>query len=601
MGKRIRHLEYYGYNDQNVYIGLPNMDLSDIRETNREQDRDISEISGATKEKADISMVEAVSGQVDTFIDVQSHINKKLIGAVKATFDQIDKLKERDVEITDKINEISDKFDPIYDQLGVVSNDISSIEEKLNAHLSESDTTNGKVDEIGSAVEGKLDKDYAEETYAKKEDTYTKREVDNAIESSVEGLASKEWVIGKEYLTLADADGRYARSSRLNEIEDRVTDVQTKMYSKYNELKTSLDGFKNDTNNRIDTAYGRLDTLEKKHDREIANLQNKDVDLQDQIDKNKTAIKEINDVSLPNKVDNATFNALKENVESIKRELGDKVDNDAYERYKSMIGEKLDNLDNKKADKTALALVKDSVDALSRDLEKEINDRAAADNSLSDTIGKVNDRVNGIVEENIERDKKAEELKTLLGEETTNRVKADEAIIGNENDKATDVTLYGVRKYADLSAANALKNAKEYTDTLDSNIRQYVDEKDTDLERQITAKANKAYVDSIRDEIEKSIAEKLEKESGRASDVEDALERKLNEEIANRLSEDNSLSSSLDHTTNIVRAITDWDGDDLKDYTDEGNGILDVLHREFHAMKETIAELKAKVEELEKK
>lgn len=601
MGKRIRHLEYYGYNDQNVYIGLPNMDLSDIRETNREQDRDISEISGATKEKADISMVEAVSGQVDTFIDVQSHINKKLIGAVKATFDQIDKLKERDVEITDKINEISDKFDPIYDQLGVVSNDISSIEEKLNAHLSEADSTNGKVDEIGSVVEGKLDKDYAEETYAKKEDTYTKREVDNAIESSVEGLASKEWVISKEYLTLADADGRYARSSRLNEIEDRVTDVQTKMYNQYNELKTSLDSFKNDTDNRIETAYGRLDTLEKKHDREIGNLQSKDVDLQDQIDKNKAAIKEINDVSLPNKVDNATFNSLKENVESIKKELGDKVDNDAYERYKSVIGEKLDNLDNKKADKTALAQVKDGVDALSRDLEKEINDRAAADNSLSETIGKVNNRINGVVEENIERDKKVEELKTLLEEETNDRVKADEAILGSENDKATDVTLYGVRKYADLSAANALMNAKKYADMLDSGVRQYIDEKDTELEKQITAKANKAYVDGIRDEIEKSIAEKLEKESDRASDVEDALERKLNEEIANRLSEDNALSSSLNHTTNIVRAITDWDGDDRKDYTDDGNGILDVLHREFHKMKETIAELKAKVEELEKK
>ena len=26
MGKRIRHLEFYGYADQNSYIGLPNAD-----------------------------------------------------------------------------------------------------------------------------------------------------------------------------------------------------------------------------------------------------------------------------------------------------------------------------------------------------------------------------------------------------------------------------------------------------------------------------------------------------------------------------------------------------------------------------------------------
>ena len=44
MGKRIRHLEFYGFADQNKYNSLCNIDLSEIHETNREQDEDIDEL-----------------------------------------------------------------------------------------------------------------------------------------------------------------------------------------------------------------------------------------------------------------------------------------------------------------------------------------------------------------------------------------------------------------------------------------------------------------------------------------------------------------------------------------------------------------------------
>lgn len=89
MGKRIRHLEFYGYADQNVYIGLPNADLSDIRETNKEQDKEISSISSATKGKADLVMVNELSGKVDTFIDKQDKINKWLAKGINKTWKEL--------------------------------------------------------------------------------------------------------------------------------------------------------------------------------------------------------------------------------------------------------------------------------------------------------------------------------------------------------------------------------------------------------------------------------------------------------------------------------------------------------------------------------
>ena len=44
MGKKIRHLEYYGFSDQNGYLSLPEFELSGIHETNKEQDSEITKL-----------------------------------------------------------------------------------------------------------------------------------------------------------------------------------------------------------------------------------------------------------------------------------------------------------------------------------------------------------------------------------------------------------------------------------------------------------------------------------------------------------------------------------------------------------------------------
>ena len=109
------------------------------------------------------------------------------------------------------------------------------------------------------------------------------------------------------------------------------------------------------------------------------------------------------------------------------------------------------------------------------------------------------------------------------------------------------------------------------------------------MERQITAKADKAYVNGIKVEIEASIENKVSEEELRAKTVESSLANSIRQETLRAVGKETTISSALTHTSNIVKALTDWDGDDRKDYTDEGNGIVDVMHREIHDIEEAIS------------
>jgi archaellum component FlaC len=586
MGKRIRHLEFYGYADQNAYIGLPNADLSDIREVNKEQDKEINAISGATKDKADLSTVNELSGKVDTFIDKQDLINKWLAKGINKNRERIDGLERRDEEITNKINEIVDDFNPIYDELGRISRKTDELDAKLTEHIAESEEfenrINNKVDGLEDGLEGKLDKTEAYDTFAKKADVYTKREVDELIEDKTQDYATEQWVMSRGFIKETDADGKYASKARLNALEDRVGDIQTTLYNQYNELNSDLSQYKTVTNGRIETLYNRVGTLETKCDREIANLQEDIAELTEDVTKNTNDIYQINNVALPSKADKADLNTLESRVNNLSDSLNNKVDKTDYERDKARFGVQLDSLDNRKADRTELRAVSGAVDDLASDLEEEKRDRIAGDNALGQRIDAANVRIDDMREENLERDQRLNNLERDLTKEINDRVEGDNAIIGSASDREEDYTIYGAKKYADKVANNALNDAKYYTDVKDGSVRDYIDETKANLERQITAKADKAYVNAIKGEIEASVDDKIATEKQRAETVELGIANELRQETIRAVNKENIISNNLAHTSNIVKALTDWDGDDREDYTDVGNGIVDVMHRELH-------------------
>lgn len=589
MGKKIRHLEFYGYTDQNVYMGLPNVDLSDIRETNKEQDKEINAISGATSGKADKATVDSLSGKVDTFMDKQDKINKWLAKGINKNRERIDKLESRDGEITDKINEIVDDFNPIYNELGNLSSKIDSVDDKLNQHISQESTfeeeTDARLDSLENKIDKKLDEREAYDTFAKKSDVYTKQEVDDKIEHIGDEYATEDWVMSRGFITETDADGKYASKARLNALEDRVGDIQTTLYNQYNELNSDLTQYKTITN----TLNTRVSTVESKCDREIANAQEDIAELTEDVTKNSNDIYQINNVALPSKADKADLNTLESRVNNLSDNLNNKVDKTDYERDKARLGVQLDSLDDRKADRTELRAVSGSVSDVASDLEQEIKDRIAGDNALGQRIDDTNGRIDDIREKNIGRDQRLNNLERDLAKEINDRVEADNAIIGSTSDREEDNTIYGAKKYAKNVANNALNEAKAYTDVKDSAVRDYVDETKSDLERQITAKADKAYVNAVKTEIESSIDSKISEETLRAQNVESSLANAIQKEALRAVGKENVISNSLAHTSNIVKALTDWDGDDRKDYTDEGNGIIDVMHSEIHDIEEAIS------------
>ena len=438
-------------------------------------------------------------------------------------------------------------------------------------------------------IDKKLDEREAYDTFAKKSDVYIKQEVDDKIAHIGDEYATEDWVMSRGFITETEADGKYASKARLNALEDRVGDIQTTLYNQYNELNSDLTQYKTITNSRIDTLNTRVSTVESKCDREVANAQEDIAELTEDVTKNSNDIYQINNVALPSKADKADLNTLESRVNNLSDNLNNKVDKTDYERDKARLGVQLDSLDDRKADRTELRAVSGSVSDVASDLEQEIKDRIAGDNALGQRIDDTNGRIDGIREENIGRDQRLNNLERDLAKEINDRVEADNAIIGSTSDREDDNTIYGAKKYAKNVANNALNEAKAYTDVKDSAVRDYVDETKSDLERQITAKADKAYVNAVKTEIESSIDSKISEETLRAQNVESSLANAIQKEALRAVGKENVISNSLAHTSNIVKALTDWDGDDRKDYTDEGNGIIDVMHREIHDIEEAIS------------
>ena len=208
---------------------------------------------------------------------------------------------------------------------------------------------------------------------------------------------------------------------------------------------------------------------------------------------------------------------------------------------------------------------------------------------MNSKIGSANTRIDIIREENVGRDRKIRDLEYGLSAETRNREQAIINVIGTPSDVDEDNTVYGAKAYADKVANQALGSAKVYAESGDRRVLDYVDETKASLERQITAKADKSYVDAVKGEIQISIDDKVTTEKNRAETVESSLASAIRQETQRAVNKEIVISSALTHTSNIVHALTDWDGDDRIDYTDAGNGIIDVMHRELHDIEEAIS------------
>ena len=172
----IRHLEFYGFPDQNGYSSdINGVDLSDIREKNKEQDKEIKELEGEKAEKKDLLKL---SGTVENFIERQSEINQGFADAISGMSADIDELKKVDDEFAEQLSAITDGVDDAMEA-------IEGLEDELSG--------------LSSIV------DSMEDDFAKKDDVYTKDEIDARIPSGGT-FATEEWVESQGYLTFDSGD-----------------------------------------------------------------------------------------------------------------------------------------------------------------------------------------------------------------------------------------------------------------------------------------------------------------------------------------------------------------------------------------------------------
>ena len=517
--KFIRHLEYYGFPDQNVYNGIPNVDLSDIYKTNREQDEEISKLSGETSSKADASLVLELSGKVDTFIEAQTNIDGEILESLSG--------------MTSKVNEIADVTNQI-------DSDLEELENDFQEHIIEfnefKEHTNEKLDE-------KLDSTVADEIYAKKVDVYTKEEADAKFITDLPDISD---LVKKEELNAV-----------INDLEDLSGQVQT-LDDKYvtdeelNEVKEILES-------QIESAKTEFN----------ADIEN--------INESVSAISE----SL-----NA-FSGLAETVSELEEKVDGKVNNEDFVREINSINNDILALNTSKASRAELLQVSGAVDSLASGLDAEIAARINGDELLGNRIDGIYEDIESLSGDVQSVKDDMSSLESELEQEIFDRIEGDNKLVGDRDlDTAASDSIWGAKRYSELQRGAAVTEANLYTDNKFSTIETLVDNKLDKINTELSGKADKTYVDGL---VEDSEGETLNTVYEKYDPIIESL-RTEDENLETEIEWIKQHSPSAD-TKDIYRRIniiTTYSGDSADDYVDSGNGVLDVLHREFHALEDEI-------------
>lgn len=531
----IRHLEYYGYLDQNTYNGMPNVDLSGIYETNKEQDKEISEISGETIQKADIALVNELSGKVDSFIGIQSQINDTLLEDISGITENIEALKARDTEFTEKINEITDSINELSEDVSDGKSAIDEMSGKVEtfSELIEDfeDVLSGvleTVDSLEESISGKLDSDVAEEIYAKKSEVYSREEAD---ETFLKEHQSLDWVV----------DDINALSGAIDVIQEEISDLPIFDDSKYIK-KVDFEVYSAATEDEIVSIYDSLST---------------------------------------------NIDAVSGVVSTLETSLEGKLDKSTFDAYALDMNDKLDELEAKKLDASAITSVNDTIAVISSALDTEISDRVQADDAINARLDVINSEIGGIDELVEMLSGSSSSLNAKIDQEIADRKAADLALIGSSSDSQNADTIWGAKKYSIAQRDIGVSQANAYTDEMFGTVESQLANKFDEIDSEIRKKADKTYVDATVDEkVEDAydtLDAKIDSETARATASEINLQSQINEIIAS-----GSSAPEFDKVYRRLNVITTYTGDTPEGYTDDGNGVLDVLHREFHELEEQI-------------
>ena len=591
----IRHLEFYGFPDQNGYSSSftnVDVDLSDLRKKDKIHDK---EIKCLANEKADKKDLLELSATVDTFIDTQSHFNQAVVDELSGITSDIEKLKEIDNEygeqlsaLTDGVNDALCGIQVLGDKVDDLTEDLAELSGKVETFSAE---TEEEFSEVWEELDKKLDKTEAEETYAKKEDVPTKDE----LEEILEDYATKEWVEEQGYLDQEEGDARYAKKETVDALNDRVnsavTDLNTKIYT----VSGDLQSFSSSTNVRIGIIETNFETLRGEVNRKINEISGTVEGYDARITQNARDIDALED-EMARKANKADLDALSGTVNSLSDLIDTKVSKTEFETYKSLVTNQFNDMDDKKADKTALTEINDAIEELDDKIDQEIADRISGDTYILNEITNINNEIIEIKEQAVDYGDRIQQLESGLTKEIADRKQADLDLIGQETDPYDADTIWGAKNFAKNQKAQAITEANLYTDQEISGLRTEIENQFNVVEQELSGKASKDYVDGAVREAKAEVIQTLEGEINneveRATTAEAELRRLILENTANIEEND----QAIDNLADKVNAITEWDGHEMDNYETwsaahpDAAGVLDVLHREFHNLIETLTQ-----------
>ena len=558
----IRHLEYYGFPDQNGYSSEINgVDLSDIREKNKEQDEEIQDLEG---EKADKKDLLSLSGTVENFITRQSEINQEFADAISGMSGDIEELKKIDTEFAEQLSAITSGVDEAMDAIEILDERVDNVEDNISG-LSET------VNEII-------------EDYAKKDDVYSKEEIDEMMASGFSEYATKEWVEEQGYITEEEADAKYAKIEDLEELASAVESAATDIDERFEEVNQSID----DINDRIDGLAEDLSAFSEDVanafsdvNEQISGITDTISDLANAISGNTEAINELND-----KVDDAV-SALTESINEIEDQLDTKADKTALDELHDEVTQGFEELEEKKADKTDLEAVSGAVDTLNDKIDAEIARATSAETALQEEIDELEEDVQEAVEKVEEYDGRITTVENGLAQEIIDRQNGDIALIGTSSDDTDEDTIWAAKNLAEQYKDEAIASAKTYTNNKISVVNGEIQNLENRIDQKLTHYATEEFVISACNDTETEVRNEfttaINSETQRAEQAEANMEVEIQRLLAQVLSNTDHISNN----SSRLNAITRWQGTNPEEYDDSGNGILDVLHREFHEYEKT--------------
>lgn len=582
-----RILEPYGYIEQVDYnmMGFCDVDLTPINEKNEEQDEEISNLSGLAQGAQ--NGLTALEGKFDEFSTRTVGALSTMKESINANANNIDTLMANHNQLSTTVSNMNESLSNLTGTVNTLSDSISTKLSKEEA--AEVYARKDKVEQLETDVEAlsdslntKLSKEEAADVYARKDSVYTKQEVDNIVSGDLLPYASKQWVEEQGYVKRTDADTLYAS-------KDTEANAQEAL-GKANDVFTDFNTFKGATDQSIGSLVGRVTSLEAKEEGDKNTLSSKINEVSEKTNTNTSDIAHLNTV-METKADKSTTDEMASTLAEVKSALDGKVEISVFNDYKALVAADIDFIKGNYAEKSDLNNTNANITSLKGKLDEEIANRISGDDALRDTIkNDIKPSIESLRMKDSELQIAVAQLGSDLAKEITNREKGDSDLLGLESDPSDRMTLYGVKTYATSTAQQALNDAKKYTDDAAQNVTTKVKDLNTKLDNTLGSRVTQDELAAAVNDAKNSLKGDLTNEINRATAAENALKSQYNVLAGHVNAAINTTNKQVATNSTILSVITSWkpsyEGD--TSYSDEGNGVLDVLHREFHNLKNFI-------------